>query len=230
MVFIMLGCTVCLVTPQPGRMDTMVIVTVAACSAWTVGANLAGQCFPISVLVARPQGARSDPTTGGKCNQKLDTNGRHASCCSKGLYMRLHDRIRDLVAGQNHLPSVLDPQVEQNMYIPGYLQGDGLPAPGSVRPIHRADVHIVEPDGEELSLHVGVPAVAPDSDCDSGREILREEHVKSLKCMAYRQEGVRRQCLGAWYGVDRVGAVWASGPRGPIVLSSTALTFLSDKV
>ena len=57
----------------------------------------------------------------------------------------------------------LTAQMEQNMHIPDQLQEDGLLAPGSVRPIHKADVHIVEPDGAELCLDLRVHTVALDS-------------------------------------------------------------------
>ena len=35
---------------------------------------------------------------------------------------------------------------------PDQIMQDGQPAPGSVRPIHRADVHVIEPAGSELWL------------------------------------------------------------------------------
>ena len=45
-------------------------------------------------------------------------------------------------------------QIEQKMPIPGQTQEDGEPAPGSVRPLHRADVHIIEPMGSEIWIDV----------------------------------------------------------------------------
>ena len=59
------------------------------------------------------------------------------------------------------------------MLIPDQLQEDGQPAPGSVRPIHRADVHIIEPQGSELCLDVKVHTVNPD--LAVAKEFLREE-------------------------------------------------------
>ena len=80
------------------------------------------------------------------------------------------------------------------MLIPDQIQADGQPAPGSVRPIHRADVHIIEPQGHELwleSLDVKVHTV--NVDLDIGKELLREEMTK---CRAYGQrEGYNLQAL-----------------------------------
>ena len=59
------------------------------------------------------------------------------------------------------------------MLIPDQLQADGQPAPGSVRPIHRADVHIIEPQGSELWLDVKIHTV--NVDLDISKELLREE-------------------------------------------------------
>ena len=62
---------------------------------------------------------------------------------------------------------------EQNMYVPGQILDDGEPAPGSVRPIHRADLHIIEPAGSELGLDVRIHTVAPG--LLVARELLREK-------------------------------------------------------
>ena len=47
---------------------------------------------------------------------------------------------------------------------------------GSVRPIHRADVHIIEPQGSELWLDVKIHAVGPE--LNVAKELLREEQTK----------------------------------------------------
>ena len=62
------------------------------------------------------------------------------------------------------------------MYIQGQTLEDRSPAPGSVRPIHRADLHIIEPSGSELWLDVRVHTVAPGQPV--GRELLGEEQTK----------------------------------------------------
>ena len=100
---------------------------------------------------------------------------------NKGLYTRRHDRVRDhiaLVARQAGLTA----QIEQTMFVPGQTLDDGRPAPGSVRPIHRADLHIIEPTGSELWLDVRIHTVAPDLPVT--RELLREEQTK---CRSYGQ-------------------------------------------
>ena len=66
------------------------------------------------------------------------------------------------------------------MLIPDQLQEDGQPAPGSVHPIHRADVHIIEPQGSKLWLDVKIHTVNPD--LTVVKELLREELTK---CRAY---------------------------------------------
>ena len=121
------------------------------------------------------------PQGGKRCNHLLDPLGRHAGLCNKGLYTRRHDRVRDhiaLVARQAGLTA----QTEQNMFIPGQTLEGGEPAPGSVRPIHRADLHIIEPSGSELWLDVRIHTVAPG--LPVARELLREEQTK---CRAYGQ-------------------------------------------
>ena len=77
------------------------------------------------------------------------------------------------------------------MLIPDQIQEDGQPAPGSVRPIHRADVRIIEPQGSELWLDVKIHTV--NVDLDVSRELLREEMTK---CRAYGQrDGYNLQAL-----------------------------------
>ena len=49
----------------------------------------------------------------------------------------------------------LTAQVEQNMYISDQPQEDGLPAQGSVWPIHKADVLIVEPAAQSSGWMFG---------------------------------------------------------------------------
>ena len=77
------------------------------------------------------------------------------------------------------------------MLIPDQIQEDGQPAQGSVRPIHRADVHIIEPQSSELWLDVKIHTVGPD--LSVAKELLREEMTK---CRAYGQrEGYNLQAL-----------------------------------
>ena len=77
------------------------------------------------------------------------------------------------------------------MLIPDQIQEDGQPAPGSVRPIHRADVHIIELQGSELWLDVKIHTVNPD--LPIAKEFLREELTK---CRAYgHREGFNLQAL-----------------------------------
>ena len=86
------------------------------------------------------------PQGGKPCNTILDDFGRHAGLCNKGLYTRRHDLVRDHIAKVARQAG-LTVQIEQKMLIPGQSQEDGEPAPGSVRPLRRADVHIIEPAG-----------------------------------------------------------------------------------
>ena len=78
------------------------------------------------------------------------------------------------------------------MLIPDQIQADGKPALGSVRPIHRADVHIIELQGSELWLDVKIHTI--NVDLDISKELLREE---TTKCRAYGQrDGYNLQALG----------------------------------
>ena len=58
------------------------------------------------------------------------------------------------------------------MLIPDQIQEHGQPAPGSVRPIHRADVHIIEPQGSELWLDVKIHTV--NLDLNVAKELLEK--------------------------------------------------------
>ena len=122
------------------------------------------------------------PPGGKRCQHVLDPYGRHAACCTKGLHTRRHDRIRDLIiklARQAGLTGT----TEQAMLIPDHDQ--------LVRPIHRADVHIIEPQGSELWLDVKTHTVGPD--LTVAKELLREE---ATKCRAYGQrDGYSLQAL-----------------------------------
>ena len=131
------------------------------------------------------------PPPGGKrCQHILDPYGRHAACCTKGLHTRRHDRIRDLIAKLAQQAG-LTATTEQAMLIPDQIQEDGQLALGSVRPIHRADVHIIEPQGSELWLDVKIHTV--NVDLNVAKELLREEMTK---CRAYGQrEGYNLQAL-----------------------------------
>ena len=57
--------------------------------------------------------------------------------------------------------------------IEGQTQEDGTPAPGSVRLLHRADVHIIEPEGSEVWLDVRIHAVGPGSEPIFGKGMRR---------------------------------------------------------
>ena len=130
------------------------------------------------------------PPGGKRCSHILDSYGRHAACCTKGLHTRRHDRIRDLLTKLARQAG-LTATTEQAMLIPDQMQEDGQPAPGSVRPIHRADIHIIEPQGSELWLDVKIHTVSPDLVVN--RELLREEMTK---CRAYGQRnGYNLQAL-----------------------------------
>ena len=130
------------------------------------------------------------PPGGKRCQHILDPYGRHAACCTKGLHTRRHDRIRDLITKLARQAG-LTATTEQAMLIPDQLQEDGQPAPGSVRPIHRADVHIIEPQGSELWLDVKIHTVGPD--LTVAKELLREEMTKRR---AYGQrDGYNLQAL-----------------------------------
>ena len=112
---------------------------------------------------------------GKRCQQILDPSGRHAACCTKGLHTRRHDRVRDLITKLARQAG-LTATTEQTMLIPDQTQEDGQPAPGSVRPIRRADVHIIEPQGSELWLDVKIHTVNPD--LNVAKKLLREELTK----------------------------------------------------
>ena len=64
--------------------------------------------------------------------------------CTKGLHTSRRDRVRDLITRLARQAG-LTASTEQAMLIPDQIQPVGQPSPGSVRPIHRADVHIIEP-------------------------------------------------------------------------------------
>ena len=123
------------------------------------------------------------PQGGKPCNAILDDFGRHAGLCNKGLYTRRHDQVRDHIAKVARQAG-LTAQIEQKMLIPGQTQEDGEPAPGSVRPLHRADAHIIEPAGSEIWIDVRIHTAHIDQPI--GRDLLREEHTK---CRAYGQQG-----------------------------------------
>ena len=135
--------------------------------------------------------------------------------------------VRDrnaLVARQAGLTA----QTEQNMFIPGWTQEDGEPAPGGVRPIHRADAHIIKPSGAELWLDVRIRTVGPG--LPIARELRREEETK---CRDYSQRhgyDLNKLDKGMIPGfMEQYG----SRPPGPTPFSrsssSTALSSLSDK-
>ena len=61
-------------------------------------------------------------------------------------------------------------------------QEDSEPAPGSVRPLHRADVHSIEPTGSETWIDVRIHTAHVDQPI--GRNLLRQEQQN---CRAYGQ-------------------------------------------
>ena len=75
-------------------------------------------------------------------------NGRPRKACA-----RHRDCIRDLLAKPARQAG-LTATTEHAMFVPDQIMPDGQPAPGSVRPTHRADAHIIEPAGSELWLDV----------------------------------------------------------------------------
>ena len=126
------GCAIYQGTTRPGRRPTVAMVTGST------------PCLADGIKCGRtPQGGRP-------CNAILDDFGRHAGLCNKGLYTRRHDLARDHIAKVAGLTA----QIEQKMLIPGQTQEDGEPAPGSVRPLRRADVHVIEPAGSEIWIDV----------------------------------------------------------------------------
>ena len=68
------------------------------------------------------------------------------------------------------------------MLISDQIMSDGQPGPGSFRPIHRADVHIIEPAGSELWLDVKIHTAAPD--LVIAKEVLREEQKEGYNLQA----------------------------------------------
>ena len=70
------------------------------------------------------------------------------------------------------------------MLIPGQTQEDGEPALGSVRPLHKADVHTIEPTGSEIWIDVRMHTAHVDQPIR--REFLKGERQKRR---AYGQHG-----------------------------------------
>ena len=108
-------------------------------------------------------------------NHQLDPLGRHAGLCNKGLYTKWHDRVRDHIA-LTARQAGFTAQIEQNMFLPSQTQEDGEPALGSVRPIHQAGVHIIEPSRAELWLDVHTHIVS--LGLPIARDLLREKTNK----------------------------------------------------
>ena len=103
----------------------------------------------------RVRGARrwATPCARPGCGAELDPYGLHAASCSWGQVCKRHDRIRDHIAAaarQAGMAAV----IEQNMA----LNPD---TPGDVRSIHRADVRIIENDGQQLWVDVKVMTTKP---------------------------------------------------------------------
>ena len=130
---------------------------------------------------AQRSGQRCGRTPPGdkQCQHILDPYGRHAACSTKGLHTRRHDRIRDLITKLARQAG-LKATTEQAMLIPDQIQSDGQPAPGSVRPIHRADVHIIEPHGSKLWLDVKIHTVAPEPRRSQRTSPRKTHQVQSL--------------------------------------------------
>ena len=119
---------------------------------------------------------RTNPPGGKQCQQILDPYGRHAACCAKGLHTRRQ---------ASQLP------LNRPCSSPDQLQQDGQPAPGNVRPIHRVDVHIIEPPGSELWLDVKTHTINPDHAV--AEELLREQLTKCRACG--QRDGFNLQAL-----------------------------------
>ena len=118
------------------------------------------------------------PQGGKPCNHMLDELGRHAGLCNKGLYTRRRALVRDRIVKVARQAG-FTAQIEQKMLIQGQTQEDGEPAPGRVRPLHRADVHITEPTGAEFWIDVRIHTAHVDQPIAMiGRGLLREEHQK----------------------------------------------------
>ena len=153
-----------------------------------------------------------DPPGGKQCPHILDPYGRHAACCTKSLHTRRHDCIRDLLT-KLEKQAGLTAATEQTIRIPDQIMPDGQPAPGSVRPIHRADVHIIErPQGSELWLDVKIHTRGPE--LSVAKELLSEEQTKYR---AYGQrEGYNLQALdkGMTPVVLECSTIWQNRPRG----------------
>ena len=96
------------------------------------------------------------------------------------------------------------------MLIPGQTQEDGEAAPGSVKPLRRADVHVIEPMGSEVWIDVRIHTAHVDHPV--GRDLLREKHQK---CRAYGQHGYDVKQTGARDDSSGLGAAsMAEPPQG----------------
>ena len=170
----------------PGKWETALLDPVFRRPQPTLGFSCPGRVFLPRARVnsaAEPPGGKAVPAH----SRPLRATRR---MLHQGTSHSRHDRIRDLITKLARQAG-LTATTEQATLIPDQLQEDGQPAPGSVRPIHRADVHIIEPQGSELWLDVKIHTVNPD--LTVAKELLREEMTK---CRAYGQrEGFNLQAL-----------------------------------
>ena len=151
-----------------------------------------------------------NPPGGKRCQHILDSFGRHAACCTKGLHTRRHDRIRDLLTKLARQAG-MTATAEQAMLIPDQIREDGQPAPGSVRPIHRADVHIIEPQGSELWLGRQNPHCRARSPCCPRTSPRRDDKMQGI----WPERRLQPSGIGSWHDTGGAGTIWQDGPRGP---------------
>ena len=97
-----------------------------------------------------------------------------------------------------------------------------------MRPIHRADIHIIEPQGSELWLDVKIHTVNPD--LVVAKELLREELTK---CRAYGQrDGFNLQALNRGMIPVVLEQFGRTAPGAQAILTASSITgyrSLSDK-
>ena len=162
-----IGCTPC---QADGRLPCLTLSSVGAFSnAWVMLPQ--GQANHAD---ARPQGA-SAATSRSTYQGVMPAPATKA--CTRDIMIEYVIPLPKWPARRDSLPKL------KNMFLPGQTQEHGELVLGSVRPLHRADVHnIVEPSGAELWLDVRIHTVNPN--VPIARELLREEQTK---CRVYGQ-------------------------------------------
>ena len=106
------------------------------------------------------------------------------------------------------------------MLIPDQIQEDGQPAPGSVRPIHRADVHVIEPQGSELWLDVKM-AGCQDSHSRAGPHGGQRTSPRRIDQMQGIRPTGRLQLAGPRQRDDacRPGTKWQNNPGAQAIFN-----------